>query len=80
MAEYKLSYTAEEINRRLGTIDKLVSTVNGVVPDNNGNVNIEVSSGAYSWNDLTDKPIILTESDVSVLINEALGVIENGTY
>ena len=46
MAEFKLSYTANEINRKLGRVDNLVSTVNGVSPDANGNVNIDVSVGA----------------------------------
>lgn len=54
MAEFKLSYTASEINNKLGKVDTLVATVNGVAPDASGNV--EVASGASSWNDLTDKP------------------------
>lgn len=44
MTEFKLSYTANEINRKLGKVDNLVSTVNGVTPDENGNVNIAVGS------------------------------------
>ena len=44
MTEFKLSYTANEINRKLGKVDSLVSTVNGVTPDENGNVNIDVGS------------------------------------
>ena len=43
MAEFKLSYTANEINEKLGKVDNLVSTVNGVAPDADGNV--EVAAG-----------------------------------
>lgn len=39
-AEYKLSYTATEIDEKLGKIDNLVATINGVSPDENGNVEI----------------------------------------
>ena len=48
MAEYKLSYTASEIDRRLGKVDRLVSSVNGVSPDENGNVSIDVSGNNSS--------------------------------
>lgn len=44
--EYKLSYTATEIDERLGKIDDLVKTVNGVAPDENGNVEISASGSA----------------------------------
>lgn len=40
MNEFKLSYTANEINEKLGKVDNLVSSVNGIEPDANGNVNI----------------------------------------
>ena len=53
--EYKLPFTAAEIRERLEKINKLVSTVNGVAPDANGNIEIK-SGGASSWNDLADKP------------------------
>lgn len=45
MAEFKLSYTAKEINAKLEKVDNLVSTINGVKPDENGNINIEASGG-----------------------------------
>lgn len=48
MAEYKLSYTAKEIDEKLGKVDALVASVNGVTPDENGNVNISVGSGGSS--------------------------------
>lgn len=46
--EYRLSHTASEIDRKLSEIDNLgkVKTVNGVEPDESGNVVIEVSSGS----------------------------------
>ena len=40
--EYRLSYTAAEIDERLGKIDNMVSSVNGVMPDANGNVEITI--------------------------------------
>ena len=43
--EYRLSYTAEQIDDKLGMIDSLVKTVNGVEPDENGNVEVPVSGG-----------------------------------
>ena len=43
---------------------KPVLSVNGVKPDNNGNVIVEA----------------VTIEEVTALINDALGVIENGTY
>lgn len=43
-AEYRLSYTASEIDKRLGRIPSLVSSVNGIGPDENGNVQINVIS------------------------------------
>lgn len=39
--EYKLPYTASEINEKLRKIDNLVSTVNGIPPDASGNVDIQ---------------------------------------
>ena len=45
MAEYKLSYTASEIDERLGMVDNMVKTVNGNAPDENGNVEITIPSG-----------------------------------
>lgn len=51
--EYKLSHTAAEIDRRLSKIDDLVQTVNGIVPDENGNVDIPESGGkSGEWIDL----------------------------
>lgn len=43
--EYKLSYTATQIDEKLGKIDSLVATINGIAPDENGNVQIPVSGG-----------------------------------
>lgn len=46
MDEFKLSYTASEINEKLGKVDRLVATVNGVSPDASGNV--EIASNTVS--------------------------------
>lgn len=46
--EYKLSYTAAEIDERLGQIDNIVKTVNGVAPDKNGNVKVDIPEGGAS--------------------------------
>lgn len=48
MAEFKLDYTANEVNEKLGKIDNLVATINGVAPDANGNVEIEVGESTNS--------------------------------
>ena len=56
MAEFKLDYTANEVNEKLGKIDNLVATVNGVAPDANGNIAIDSIAGedgisaTHSWN------------------------------
>ena len=57
MTEYKLSYTGAEIDEKLGKVDSLVATVNGIAPDENGNVNITVSD------DSTDYDTVCTFSD-----------------
>ena len=51
--EYRLSYTASEIDEKLGKIDGLVASVNGISPDENGNVNISVSGGNSGSADMT---------------------------
>ena len=55
--EYKLPYTASEINEKLGKIDNKVSTVNGVSPDENGNVEIQTGE-------------IITEDEMLKMITE----------
>ena len=40
--EYQLSYTAKQIDERLGMVDKMVKSVNGTGPDENGNVRIVI--------------------------------------
>lgn len=58
MAEYKLSYTASEINRKLGDIDNLLEKVNSsVMPDVSVNDNgafLRVVNGAWSVSPLTN--------------------------
>lgn len=46
MAEYKLSYTAAEIDEKLGMVDNMVKSVNGQMPDENGNVEIPTNGSA----------------------------------
>lgn len=67
MAEFRLSFTKDEIDERLGKIDNLVSTVNGVAPDENGNV--VVQGGAASWNDLTDRPFYEDEPTLTEIFS-----------
>lgn len=42
--EYKLSYTAAQIDEKLGKIDNMVKSVNNIEPDENGNVEIVVNN------------------------------------
>lgn len=44
MAEYTLAYTATEIDARLAKTDKMVTSINGIEADENGNVEITVGS------------------------------------
>ena len=62
--------TAEEaaqIQRNKENIEKAVKSVNGSLPDQNGNVSITV-------------PEAVTDAHIISLIDAKLGVIENGTY
>lgn len=45
-----------QIMEQLNRIDSPVKTVNGIAPDENGNVQVEIPEGVTSWNDLPDKP------------------------
>ena len=44
MAEHKLSYTASEIDERLGKVSSLVAKVNGITPDATGNVTLPIDT------------------------------------
>lgn len=44
--EYKLSYTASEIDEKLGMVDSMVKTVNGVTPDESGNAEVDLTGYA----------------------------------
>lgn len=61
-----------------------VRSVNGIGPDEAGNVTLEITGGfSGSWNDLSDKPAIpdaVTDDHINSLIDAKLGVIENGAY
>lgn len=67
--EYRLSYTATEIDAKLGKIDNLVATVNGVFPDENGNVEIDVSGGGANQNGLS-----------ATAANLLVTILRNGVY
>ena len=56
-----------QIQRNKESIEKAVKTVNGNVPDQNGNVSITI-------------PEAVTDAHINSLIDAKLGVIENGTY
>ena len=58
---------AAQIQRNKESIEKAVKTVNGNVPDQNGNVSITI-------------PEAVTDAHINSLIDAKLGVIENGTY
>lgn len=51
--EYKLSYTAAQIDERLGMVDDMVKTVNGVAPDNQGNVQIVIPDSSQNLPEVT---------------------------
>jgi hypothetical protein len=55
--EYRLSYTATEIDERLGMVDSMVKSVNGVMPDGSGNVEIQVSGGNTDQGGMTTAQI-----------------------
>jgi hypothetical protein len=61
MAEYKLSYTAAEIDERLGAVDSMVKTINGVAPDENGNVEITIPDSSQN--------VALTTAQITALDN-----------
>lgn len=76
--------------------DKTEISVGAVAPtDNKIKLWVDTSAtGGVAWNDITDKPDLSgyatmtevenkgyqTADQVNILINQALGVIENGTY
>lgn len=39
--EFKLSYTASEINNKLQKVGKCVTAINGTQPDSNGNIEVK---------------------------------------
>lgn len=80
MAEYTLSYTASEINSKLGKIDSLVQTVNGTAPDSTGNVTISITGGGVGQN-VADKEFQATQEDGSVetVVAQAYAEVFNRT-
>lgn len=76
--EFKLSYTASEINEKLGKVDDLVSTVNGVAPDANGNVVVEVEDG-YSPTAVVTQTVSGATISITDVNGTTTATIENGT-
>lgn len=69
MTEYKLSYTASEIDEKLGMVDSMVKTVNGVTPDESGNVEVDLTGYAteeFVANYSHIKPAPVRERKISV--------------
>lgn len=77
MAEYKLSYTANEINRRLGEIDNAVKyTEQTLTEDQKAQARANIGAdGVSSWNDLEDKPFS-KEVDSSVYTTSTFEQLE----
>ena len=48
----------EQIDKKLGKIDGLVSSVNGITPDENGNVEISIVGGSNTGNGTTDHSML----------------------
>lgn len=53
-------------------ITDYVKSVNGIVPDQEGNVTLPVSGGASSWNELTDKPFYEEEARLEILTEQTI--------
>lgn len=59
-----------------------VKTVNGVEPDENGNVEVEATGGTggvTSWNDLEDKPFYSYEEEGEIVFSEVVGIPTSGS-
>lgn len=57
----EIHYPVTSVNGMTGDVEIVIPeqkdiTVNGVAPDENGNIEVEVGGDVSSWNDLTDKP------------------------
>jgi hypothetical protein len=47
-SENRLNYSVKEINERLGMIDNMVKSVNGILPTEDGNVKISIRGGSIN--------------------------------
>ena len=61
--EFTLSYTASDINRRLGAVDDMVKSVNGIAPNSAGNVSITIPSKVSELTN--DKGYLTQHQDIS---------------
>lgn len=57
-----------------------VKSVNGVIPDESGNVVVEVPKAVTSWNDLTDRPFYEESSEVTMLDNVVMDCTSSTRY
>ena len=63
----QIAYIDTEDNEDVNDTEKsCVKTINGIEPDGNGNIEIEVG-GVTSWNDLTDKPFEDNSENVNLV-------------
>ena len=65
-----------------GGTTSIIKTVNGVGPDENGNVTVEVpeGGGAKSWNDLEDRPFGDAVEEVCLVNNKTYQSALNSTF
>lgn len=79
--EYKLSYTASEIDKKLGTIDTLATELENKantsdIPTSLKNPNVmKINGVSYDGSATVD-----FTTKINDLIDAKLGVIENGSY
>ena len=76
MAEHKLSYTASEIDERLGKVSSLVAKVNGITPDATGNVTLPIDTSIQqnSTNPVTGGAL---HNELSAFAEEVIGYVDS---
>ena len=78
MAEHKLSYTASEIDERLGKVSSLVAKINGITPDSTGNVTLPIDTSIQqnSTNPVTGGALY---NELSELAEDVRAYVEDNT-